>query len=129
MSGGNGQNALGGGLYSNGGTIDFTGCTFTDNKALGGNGGNGDIDPGRSYSVCGAGGAGLGGGLFTGAGTVTLTQSSFTSNSAQGGNGGAGGSANELDNDGTLGGAGGGGVGGMGVVYLAQQKQPVQRVV
>jgi hypothetical protein len=70
--GGAGSAARGGGLRSLDGALTITGCTFTDNEALGGTSSRG---------------AGVGGGLYILAGTAVISNSTFTSNEAIGSNG------------------------------------------
>src|SRR5262249_22791569 len=69
-----GSPALGGAVANeNGATLTVTGCTFTANEVLGGEGG----------------GRGFGGAIYNVKATATLTGSTFTGNVAQGGNGGS----------------------------------------
>ncbi len=103
-----GTNAIGGGIYSLGGSVALNGGTLLEsNKALGGNGGNGAAGP----NTGGAGGSGDGGGLYIDGGNVTLTDVTLSGNTAQGGNGGNGGSGGQ-SNPGDPGGLAGLGVGG-----------------
>jgi hypothetical protein len=88
-NGGNGQDAAGGGIWSNGSLTLENGTTVKSNGAVGGTGGNGhgsDVAAGAG----GNGGNGLGGGVYVAGGTVTLTDATLTGNTAEGGFGGAG---------------------------------------
>ena len=76
----NGRAVTGAGI-SNSGTLTIENCTFTGNRAQGGNGGNG-------YSYFGGGGGGFGGGLHNNGGAVSIVNSTFQGNQAAGGNGG-----------------------------------------
>ena len=78
-----------GGGVGNLGTLTVTGCTFTDNQAVGGSGSSGSVHAG----------SGAGGGIANLA-VANVTNSTFTGNLAQGG-------SNSSGND--SGGAGGGG--------------------
>lgn len=70
-----------GGAVLNAGTLNVTAVTFANNKAIGGNGGNGE-----SFAYGGGGGGGLGGAIWSaGTGTLNVAQSAFVANSAAGG--------------------------------------------
>ena len=75
----NGLTASGGaGIYNNGGFVTVINCTFSNNTALGVNGGNNN-----------SGGTGVGGGIYNfNGGTINLMGSTFVSNNATGGTGG-----------------------------------------
>ncbi len=94
--GGNGDEALGGGVYSQSTDITLTNSPVSANAAVGGAGGSGEAG-----ATGGAGGAALGGGIYstgtagqsvgtTDPSTITATNSSLLGNSAHGGAGGAG---------------------------------------
>src|SRR5262249_10538389 len=76
-AGGPGFNAMGGGLYSQSGTVTITGSTFSKNLVLGGNGGAGSAGAnggatGQAGGAGGTGGEAQGGGLWVQTGNVTL---------------------------------------------------------
>ncbi|MFL7790658.1 MAG: Calx-beta domain-containing protein [Anaerolineae bacterium] len=102
-TGGVGGDALGGGLYNNGGTVIVIDSTFSNNSVVGGSGGDGGAGiSGYSYScwpsTCwhsghfggsgGSGGGGKGGGVYNNGGVVAVSNSTFSGNSATGGTGG-----------------------------------------
>src|SRR6516165_2444486 len=131
-AGGNGADACGGGIYVAGGTVTLTNDTFSSNKAVGGNGGEGSVNSitssaggaGSNGVVTGPGGnggAGSGGGLYVASGSVTLTNDTLSSNYAIGGNGGAGGNnGTAMATSGVLSyDYGNGGAGSGGGLYLA----------
>lgn len=115
QAGGNGRNAMGGGIYSTAGTLIIHATQIINNQAQGGRGGDGGA--GYSGASGGAGGAGgnggnaFGGAIYAASGDVIVRQFSLVlSNAATaglGGNGGAGG-------NGTMGSGGAGGNGGLG---------------
>jgi hypothetical protein len=81
-----GANALGGGIYVEGGTASLTNVTLSGNTVQGGNGVDGFQDPyNRRPYPPGNGGDGLGGGMYVAAGTVTLRQTTVSGNTATGG--------------------------------------------
>ena len=108
-SGGSGE---GGGMDVAQGSVNLSQDTLSDNKALGGNGGN--VRALVNGSPGGTGGNGAGGGLYAAAGSVLLSQNTLNGNTAQGGTGGTGSSG------GDNGGSGGTGMGGG--LYLAANR-------
>jgi hypothetical protein len=93
-SGGNGGTGDGGALFSPG-IITMFNCTFSHNRALGGNGGAG----GTNFNITampggagGKGGAGIGGG-FDSSQNVNITNATFSGNEVFAGSGGKGGDA------------------------------------
>jgi hypothetical protein len=87
-NGTSGQNAAGGGIWSNGALTLQNGTLIEDNQAIGGNGG-------KAYAKAvaangGSGGGGSGGALFEAAGTINANSSSLSANSTAGGSPGAG---------------------------------------
>ncbi|HEY7426160.1 MAG TPA: hypothetical protein VH682_18160 [Gemmataceae bacterium] len=112
--GGDGGDAVGGGVYLTNGesNVDFTGTSFSKNTALGGNGGNST----SAGTDGGHGGSASGGGLYLslrdGTHIVTLAQVVFTSNDAQAGSGGNGADATTAGGRGGDGGNGGLATGG-----------------
>jgi hypothetical protein len=76
----------GGAIYNDGGELNATNCTFAENKAYGGRGGQ--TASGSSFP--GPGGAGRGGAIYNHAGQMTLAHCVLTGNQANGGNGGSG---------------------------------------
>jgi hypothetical protein len=86
LNGGAGQDAAGGGIWSNGSLTLENGTKVQSNLAIGGAGGSAPFDPG----VGGNGGTGFGGGVYVAGGTVNLTSATLSSNSAKGGLGGGG---------------------------------------
>jgi hypothetical protein len=107
----------GGGGLAAGGAVQASGvifnCTFSDNQAIGGLGGDGGI--GKSIVTAGFGG--YGGGADGGAinGFWYVTNSTFSGNTAVGGDGGAG--ADNIAADGSGGNGGGGGSANGGAIY------------
>jgi hypothetical protein len=99
--GGDGGNALGGGIYQFGGTLTLNNDSVSSNAAVGGHGGQGGSEGsfnstssgGRGFDggAGGAGGAGYGGGLYIGSGILTISSTELNDNSALGGTGGNGG--------------------------------------
>jgi hypothetical protein len=139
--GGAGKNALGGGVYSAGGTVTITGTSdFKANKVVagdGGAGGNGKTGAAGAGAVAGkvggnggAGGQGgdaLGAGVYAAAGSIVVNSSSLVEQNVaeagkggDGGNGAAGGAAGtKAAGAGGQGGAGGNaGNGGGGGIYV-----------
>jgi hypothetical protein len=107
-----GQQAKGGGIYSNGALTLEGGTTVQNNHALGGAGAAGR--PGTYTGVAlrgGNGGDAFGGGVYVAGGTVTVTSATVSSNTAYGGNAGRGGDAS-WGRRGANGGNGGAGLGG-----------------
>jgi hypothetical protein len=109
------HNALGGGLYATGGSLNIMTSTLSNNQAIGGNGGAGgngrsNFATGGSGAAGANGGSAQGGGVFAVGASLTLTSSTLTMNTAQGGAGGAGGTGGNTDG----GHPGNGGVGGAG---------------
>jgi hypothetical protein len=91
QNGGNGQDAAGGGIWSNGSLNVENGTLVQNNKALGGGGGNAAYGNfGQTNSHGGTGGTGSGGGVYVAGGTATLVGGTLSGNVAQGGPGGAG---------------------------------------
>lgn len=93
-SGQNGESAFGGAIYNEGETTLIF-CSFSQNKAIGGNGGkggdggNGDFAGGNGGNG-GNGGSSRGGAIYS-SGILDIQNSTFHDNSATGGAGGAGG--------------------------------------
>jgi hypothetical protein len=77
-----GQDAAGGGIWSNGTLTLENGTKVQNNEALGGPGGVG------TYGS--PGGNGFGGGVYVAGGTVNLAGTTLSGNTAQGGHGGSG---------------------------------------
>jgi hypothetical protein len=75
-AGGSDNQGDGGGVQNNGGTLIISGCTISNNKVVGGPGGDLTLDN-RS-------GAAFGGGVISSGGTVTITNSTISGNIAQG---------------------------------------------
>jgi hypothetical protein len=75
----NGQDAAGGGIWSNGSLTLENSTIIENNQALGGTGGR------RYDGIAGTGGNGSGGGLYVASGTADITSSTLSSNTAQGG--------------------------------------------
>jgi hypothetical protein len=75
-AGGAGGAGQGGGLFANGGTLNFSNDAFNTDAATGGTGGDGGRSPNRR-GAGGNGGAGQGGGFFT-LRPIKVTQSSLT---------------------------------------------------
>lgn len=123
--GGNGRSAFGGGLYSTAGAIVVgSGSSFTNNRAIAGDGGAGGDGGDKTNSAFpgnpGAGGAGGAGGNAGGGaiwlvtGTLTVSgASTINQNSDEAGTGGAGGAGGNTANT-ALGIGGAGGAGGLG---------------
>jgi hypothetical protein len=115
-NGGNGGSTQGGGLFSNGGTINVSTSTFSQNTlkgssgGLGGNGGSGGTIGGAA-GAGGGGGAAQGGGAFVTGGTasVTVITSTFGKNTLTGGVGAAGATGGNGVSSAGSGGAGGAG--------------------
>jgi hypothetical protein len=82
LSGGNGGNGQGGGLYIDGGSVTTVNVSFNDNRAVGGSGGNSLQGSG------GKGGDGQGGAVFVNSGSLRLSTTSFAGNIAEKGTGG-----------------------------------------
>jgi hypothetical protein len=94
-NGGAGQDAAGGGIWSNGALTLENGSLVQGNYATGGYGGDGYFSAcGDGCSVPrgygGPGGKGFGGGVYVAGGTVSLTGVTLSSNAATGGGGGDG---------------------------------------
>ncbi len=113
-TGGEGGSAAGAAVFSSGGgNVVVANCTFSANRAAGGNGGTGgtqvasDSDTGGTG---GAGGSGAAGALESDAFITFFTNCTFSGNRAGGGGGGAGG----INTDGGPGGTGGDGGPGLG---------------
>jgi hypothetical protein len=88
-AGGNGQDALGGGIL-NEGTLTLTDCYINANYAYGGSGGDSlAADNTNNVFAGGPGGSGLGGGIYN-SGTLTLANCTVGSNRGTGGAGGQG---------------------------------------
>jgi len=126
-----GFNALGGGVYSSGGTVTATYTQFLNNSAISGNGADGftgangadaasaygnasDGDPGNPAGPGGSGGTAAGGGLYANNATVTITNSQVQGNVATAGKGGDGGRGGNGGKGGysAIGAGGDGGAGG-----------------
>jgi len=119
-AGGNGAAGEGGAIFSNKGLLILTNCTFTNNLAAGGNGGNG----GDGYSGLGGdggaggdGGVGLGGAIYS-TGTNYLIGCYFVGNGVFGGSGGTGGSGGSGPVSGDSGAGGQGNAGAGAAIYL-----------
>jgi CSLREA domain-containing protein len=81
--GGNGGAGEGGGIFNDaGGNLTVTNCTFDNNSAIGGAGGNGQFG--------GSGGDGAGGGIYNQSTIMSITSATITTNSGSGGVGGKG---------------------------------------
>ena len=106
----NGQAESGGAIY-NTSNLTIQDCVFSQNRAIGGQGGNGTKDSPYPYSggAGGGGGAGFGGAIFHERGVLNISNSTFSSNLAQGGKGGDGVATS---------GGGGGGAGFGGAVFI-----------
>jgi hypothetical protein len=93
-NGGSGTEACGGGIYvSSSGTLSLVNCNIEDNRAVGGNGGEGGTCQAQSPYVGGDGGWGgyaSGGGIYVEGAVLILRQSDIENNVTQGGNGGTG---------------------------------------
>jgi hypothetical protein len=119
FAGSGGHNALGGGIYSTGGTLTISGGSLVGNQALGGAGGSGGdanaLIPSGPGGAGGPGGNGQGGALAALASTVSLTNATLQGGNATGGTGGNGGMGG-LDTCHVCGAPppGGGGAGGNG---------------
>jgi hypothetical protein len=90
-NGKNGQDAAGGGIWSNGALTLQTGTVLKGNDAIGGNGGNAYYNFDSDYwgnGNPGTGGNGFGGGLCVASGTTTLHNASLLSNTVYEGGGG-----------------------------------------
>jgi len=115
-NGGDGGLAEGGGLYATG-NVFIVNCTFSDNRAIGGDGGAGGTNYNPATGVIGgtggSGGAGQGGAINLAENTALhnrqIQNSTFSGNQAGGGLGGKGG-----DNVNGPGGRGGNGASGGG---------------
>jgi hypothetical protein len=84
-----GDPAAGGGIWSNGSLMLENGTMVQNNRAIGGNGGNGATGKrGVVVGIGGVGGDASGGGLYVAAGTAYVTGASISNNSARGGAGG-----------------------------------------
>jgi len=92
--GGAGGTGAGGAIYHSG-TLIAIRCTFSENRAVGGNGGNGgdNLNPAvaKSGGKGGTGGVTWYGAVFSGADGPYMTLCTFSGNLAAGGNGGTGG--------------------------------------
>ena len=134
-NGGNGDDARGGGIYLETGTLALNDDVISKNIVRGGAGGSGGAGgnqfaaksaPARTGAAGGKGGNGgsaSGGGVYVAGGTLLVSEDTFATNRAVGGAGGKGG----MGGDGVLGKPGGdGGDGGQagpaagGAFYLAQ---------
>jgi hypothetical protein len=80
----NGEPAVGGAIYNAGGTLALYSCVLSNNRALGGNGGNGHT----SFKTNGAGASASGGAIYNAGGTVLLREVVALANEARGGAGG-----------------------------------------
>jgi hypothetical protein len=130
QNGSNGQDAAGGGVWSNGTLTVENGTLIQNNEALGGNGGNASFRggfAGISNSFGGNGGNASGGGVYIAGGTANLTGVTFSGNLARGGVGGEGFIAffNAVEHAGTAGDGFGGGlsVGGGSVALCSDTVQ------
>ena len=114
QNGSNGQDATGGGVWSNGALTLEDGTVIHNNQALGGNGGNAFLNnrnEGTFNSFGGNGGKASGGGVYIAGGTANLTGVTFSGNLSRGGVGGDGFfSFNVVENAGRGGDAFGGGL-------------------
>jgi hypothetical protein len=93
QDGGPGRAALGGAIYSQGGTLTINGSTITGNQAIGGQGGQGGTggNAAGAGGKGGAGGAAQGGGIYAANAVIHLSRSTLMLNQAVGGTGGKGG--------------------------------------
>lgn len=119
-NGGAGGQGLGGALYATG-MVVIANCTFSGNRAIGGDGGAGGTN--GSFALL-AGGTGGNAGLSEGGavdepinGVFSFANATFSANSASGGNGGAGGDT--LNGPGGDGGNSGNAVGGAVSTFIA----------
>jgi hypothetical protein len=81
-----GNDAQGGGIWSNGSLTADNGSLIQNNQAIGGQGVFGFRSEGGGRSAAASpGGNGLGGGLYVSGGTATLTGATVNNNTAQGG--------------------------------------------
>jgi len=123
-----GLDGAGGAIYTRGLLTAFA-CSFVQNSALGGAGGNGTSAPG--YSLAGLpgapGGNGFGGAIYN-AGNLAVSGCTFASNSASGGAGGSGGSGmvGTFSGPATAGGDGNNGGAGNGAAILNQGNGQVE---
>ncbi|MEY2408938.1 MAG: hypothetical protein QOF48_1608 [Verrucomicrobiota bacterium] len=120
-NGGNGQQALGGAIFSFHGTTIVSRCSFLTNGAIAGAGGPGG-DGGNGYGLGGDGGNGGSGGRAQGgaiysSGVLIVSNSTFMLNSATAGDGGAGGTNGSGFAASHLGHGGAGGLSGGGAIY------------
>ncbi|MFA7672623.1 MAG: InlB B-repeat-containing protein [Clostridia bacterium] len=109
-----GATGRGGAMFITGGTVTIENVSFSNNQAIGGNGGEGGDGkgPGATYDDGGNGGSagnGEGGAIYLNSGTLSVSNSSFSGNTAIGGQGGRGGNGTGV---GGQGGHGGNGFGG-----------------
>jgi hypothetical protein len=126
--GGPGGSALGGGLFTESGTLSLSNAILSNNSLIGGTGGTGGAGAGAPVfsQTGGAGGTGglggmaQGGGLYSSGGTVTLTSDMVAANVLKGGTGGAGGHGHGGILTGGAGGAGGAGGTGQGGAVFTQ---------
>jgi hypothetical protein len=121
-NGGNGGQAVGGGLWLDGGNINIVAASAEGNSAEAGAGGQGHSGAVKFVGTGGTGGNAFGGALETDTNisTITVQDSTFASNNANGGQGGQGG--NGTMTNGQNGGNGGAGVGGAFEVFFAGSK-------
>jgi hypothetical protein len=112
-TGGNAQDAAGGGIWSNGTLMLESGTAVQNNYASGGAGGSAYYSTEYPGAFGGNAGGGYGGGVFIAGGTAALEGAALSGNQAHGGNGGAGGFVPFGGDD-----AGGGGAAFGGGVYI-----------
>ena len=118
----NGESAdggSGGALYNDGGTVTLVNCSFSDHRAVGGNGGDGLVELSGAGGNGGNGGAGAGGAVYNNGGTILATNCIFSGNVAEGGPAGDGADATSGGNGHDGGGGGAGGSGAGGAIYNA----------
>lgn len=101
-NGGAGGEALGGAVYS-AGPVALVGCTFTANKATGGNSAARGTDSGDNGNDGFDGGRALGGAFYS-AGQLQALNNTFYANEVIGGEGGNGGNGGPIGGDGGNGG-------------------------
>jgi hypothetical protein len=117
VGGRSGSPANGGAIFTDGGTLALTNCTFFANSVTGGDGGNGGNGGTAGFGGDGGngglGGPGNGGAVYGARGaTTTVVNCSFSDNNAIGGTGGLGGAAGSSVTRGGRDGADGAGFGG-----------------
>jgi hypothetical protein len=107
---GAGSNALGGSIYTEGGTLNIDGSRIENSAANGGQGGSVSQN---GMANGGFGGLAQGGGVWIGGGTTTINNTTFENTSAHAGSSGTGGNGSEPGVE-----ANGGGLYGLGSVTV-----------